>query len=522
MRHRAFLWLILLCLLAVAPAPAEEQFLKPDEAFRISARHEAGNLLITWKIAEGYYLYRSKFRFHAEPEGVEFGVARYPETLTKHDEFFGDVEVYRDEFTVELPIRATGGADILTLEATSQGCADAGLCFPPHRQKLLVAVPASTPVDEIEAPAELPPKAADDAVSAVLGTGTAAAPQSSPASPGTATRDLQTFADDLGLGDLDDDILPAEEAFRFSADTLDPDSLRLQWHIAEGTYLYSDKLKIELMGEGVALGEFQLPKPKIKHDTVTPDGEIGDVSVYVGDIDLTVPLLRSRADPTEVELIARYQGCADRGICYPPQTARVSLSLPATTQIAAIIPVDSGPDAGDRPGQDAAAATAATEPVAEQDQIAGLLEGSGTWVILGTFFLIGLGLAFTPCVFPMIPILSGIITGQGSSITAGKAFSLSLVYVLAMAVTYTAAGVIAALSGENLQAALQNPVALTIFAAVFVALALSMFGFYDLQLPSSWQSRLSEISNRQHGGTLAGAGVMGFLSALIVGPCVAP
>jgi thiol:disulfide interchange protein DsbD len=142
--------------------------------------------------------------------------------------------------------------------------------------------------------------------------------------------------------------------------------------------------------------------------------------------------------------------------------------------------------------------------------------------VVGVFFLIGLGLAFTPCVFPMIPILSGIITGQGSSITTRKAFTLSLAYVLAMALTYTAAGVFAALAGENLQAMLQNPVALTVFALVFVALALSMFGFYDLQLPSSLQSKLTEISNRQKGGSVAGAAVMGLLSALIVGPCVAP
>ena len=151
-----------------------------------------------------------------------------------------------------------------------------------------------------------------------------------------------------------------------------------------------------------------------------------------------------------------------------------------------------------------------------------MLQGGSTWLIIGTFFAIGLGLAFTPCVFPMIPILSGIITGQGRQITAGRGFVLSLVYVLAMAATYTVAGIIAALSGENLQAALQNPWAIGIFAGIFVLLSLSMFGFYDLQLPSRWQSRLSEISNSQRGGTLTGVAVMGLLSALIVGPCVAP
>jgi thiol:disulfide interchange protein DsbD len=143
------------------------------------------------------------------------------------------------------------------------------------------------------------------------------------------------------------------------------------------------------------------------------------------------------------------------------------------------------------------------------------------WLIIGAFFVAGLGLALTPCVFPMIPILSGIIVGQGKNITTGKAFTLSLVYVLAMALTYTVAGVLAALFGSNLQAAFQNPWVLSVFAAVFVGLALSMFGFYDIQMPSFLQSKLTDISNRQKGGTLTGVAVMGFLSALIVGPCVA-
>jgi thiol:disulfide interchange protein DsbD len=160
--------------------------------------------------------------------------------------------------------------------------------------------------------------------------------------------------------------------------------------------------------------------------------------------------------------------------------------------------------------------------VSEQDQLAAKLASDSAFVTSLWFFGFGLLLAFTPCVFPMIPILSGIIVGQGSRMTTRRAFVLSVIYVLAMSVTYTIAGVIAGLFGANLQAALQNPWVLSSFALVFVLLALSMFGFYDLQLPSSWQSRLTDLSNRQRGGTLIGVAVMGFLSALIVGPCVAP
>ncbi|NNF96486.1 MAG: protein-disulfide reductase DsbD, partial [Halobacteria archaeon] len=203
-----------------------------------------------------------------------------------------------------------------------------------------------------------------------------------------------------------------------------------------------------------------------------------------------------------------YQGCAEKtGICYPPIKKTLSFNLPVATSLIATA--------------EATAPPAQTEVVSEQDQIAASLKTGNTLLIILTFFGFGLLLAFTPCVFPMIPILSSIIIGQGEHLTTRKAFIMSLTYVLAMALTYTVAGVIAGMVGENLQAAFQNPWVLGSFAAVFVALSLSMFGFYELQMPASLQSRLTEISNRQQGGTLAGVAVMGFLSALIVGPCVA-
>jgi thiol:disulfide interchange protein DsbD len=243
------------------------------------------------------------------------------------------------------------------------------------------------------------------------------------------------------------------------------------------------------------------------------------VEVYHDRVDLTLPLVRQTAAATEIELVAKYQGCAERGICYPPQTKRVRLSLPdatgATATAAPALPAASPPVASP-PG------IVAAEPVSEQDRIAAVLAGGSLWAVVALFFGFGLLLAFTPCVFPMIPILSGIIAGQGSRITTRRAFVLSLVYVLAMALTYAVAGVLAGLFGANIQAAFQDPWILSAFALVFVALALSMFGFYELQLPSALQSRLAELSNRQEGGTLIGVAIMGLLSALIVGPCVAP
>src|SRR5690625_2646166 len=160
-------------------------------------------------------------------------------------------------------------------------------------------------------------------------------------------------------------------------------------------------------------------------------------------------------------------------------------------------------------------------PASEQDRLAAALGGSPL-LAMGLFLLAGILLAFTPCVFPMVPILSGLIAGEGDRMTGGRAFRLSLGYVLAMAVVYTLSGVVAGLFGHNLQAVFQHPVILVSFAALFVALLFSMFGFYELQLPSSIQTRLNELSSRAEGGTLMGAAIMGALSALVVGPCVAP
>jgi thiol:disulfide interchange protein DsbD len=502
----AFTWLLVA---AAAPtAHAEDEFLMPDQAFRISGEADGPDAVrVRWEIAEGYYMYQSKFGFQTDTVGISTGSPQMPAAQTKEDEFFGKVQVYRDSVEIRVPVtRSTGAGNFLTLEATSQGCADAGLCYPPHRQRLLL---------------ELPEMAAATPASAAVAAGTTAAAASPPPIQGEpSAKSSAGLGQSLGLG-ADDDILPAEEAFRFSAEVAGPDRLQLTWDVAEGTYLYSHMVELALEdGSEVAIGPFERPAGDIKKDSILPDGSVGDVEVYHDRVDLTLPLLRGSSAPTEVTLIAKYQGCAEIGICYPPQTQKVTLSLPEAlvtaalpTAAAAATPSDATP---------AATPAADDDTVSEQDRIASVLANSGVWVVIAAFFGFGLLLAFTPCVFPMIPILSGIIAGQGPNITTRKAFTLSLVYVLAMALTYTVVGVLAGLFGANLQAAFQNPWVLTSFALIFVLLALSMFGFYDLQLPSSFQSKLAEISNKQEGGTLAGVAIMGLLSALIVGPCVAP
>ena len=535
---------------ALAPpiaAAAEDEFLQPDQAFRIAgAAQDPGAVTVSWDIEPGYYLYGSKFRFESKTPGIKLGQAQLPPAETKTDPFFGEVQVYRDRVEATLPVERSGDVgEVVRIETQSQGCADAGLCYPPQRQSILLELPRLAAVEQ---PAQAPTAPLDEgdraagnqAQSGSLPTQSLAALDEAPSSKvspqsgaqsatqakGGVSAQLSGGTQSLGLG-FDDDILPAEEAFQLDAVVADPQTLALRWRIAPETYLYQEKIELTLENaEGVQLGTYELPPAEIKPDTVRPDGSIGDVALYHGDVELSVPLLRGSEAATDVTLVAKYQGCAERGICYPPVTDRLALELPPAVTTVALSSEPASNDAG-QTGQngDAAGSGAGSAPperVSEQDQIAERLAKTGIFGALAIFFVLGLLLAFTPCVFPMIPILSGIIAGQGDQITTRKAFFLSLAYVLAMALTYAVVGVIAGLFGANLQATFQNAWVLAAFAAIFVALSLSMFGFYDLQLPSSVQTKLTQLSNKQQGGTLTGAAIMGALSALIVGPCVAP
>ncbi|RME33874.1 MAG: protein-disulfide reductase DsbD, partial [Gammaproteobacteria bacterium] len=296
--------------------------------------------------------------------------------------------------------------------------------------------------------------------------------------------------------------LPPDEVFIPSVEAGEG-RVEVHFDIRDGYYLYRDKFRFQAVGAEIA--EPALPPPTEVHE----DPHFGTVEIYKGQVAITLPLKRPPAGDFELKL--RYQGCAEDGICYPP--------------IDKVVPVQFSPGAPPVAGSAATAsppAAAAGVPVPEQDRISRLLAGSSLWLILLTFYGFGLLLAFTPCVFPMVPILSGIIIGQGEKVTAGRGLYLSSAYVLAMALTYAVVGVVAAFFGANLQASFQSPVVLSGFAALFVILALSMFGFFPLELPRSWQAALSRVSNRQRRGSWHGAFVMGLLSALIVGPCVAP
>lgn len=482
---------------AVAFSSDDDEFLHPDEAFKYSLSGTDGKIEVHWEIADGYYLYRDKFSVTSETPGVVLGEPHYPPSETKSDPNFGDTEVYHHDVKLTVPVVSGGGESAIKL--TYQGCADSGLCYPPQKKTLkLVLAAAETEQQREPLPIQAP----------MLGG--------------------KSLSDELGLGidGFDDDILPVNEAFKLGSIVEDGNNLKLIWEIADGIYMYADKIRLSVEGDA-QLGEYRLPDPEIKRG-LTPEGEEGDIAVYHGRLSVDVPLLRSTKEAASITLHAGYQGCAEQGICYPPQKVALQLDLPPVDKVDAI---DNAPATAlqAKPKAVAADATpAATQSAAvnaaacAENQGASTFSGKGFWAIVALFFLIGLGLSLTPCVFPMIPILSGIITGHSGKMTPAKGFFLSLVYVLSMAVTYTLAGIAAAMFGGNIQVALQHPVALLLFAMLFVALAFSMFGFYELQLPSRLQSKLTDVSNHQKQGSLAGVAIMGFLSALIVGPCVAP
>ncbi|MFW6191258.1 MAG: protein-disulfide reductase DsbD [Thiohalospira sp.] len=322
------------------------------------------------------------------------------------------------------------------------------------------------------------------------------------------------------------DLMDPDDAFAVEAEAVDGQTIRINWEVDSDYYLYQDKLELESTTDGIAFGELDLPESKTKQDE-----QFGEVETHSGEFSATVPVERADGDDgaRTVTFTLHSQGCNDpRGVCYPPHEQELEVDLPEAGSGGDEGSADEGGKAQEDEAQEdeaqeegSAGAGSGSGSVSSHDQLADSLASDSAWLIVLTFFGLGLLLAFTPCVFPMIPILSSIIAGQGEHITTRRAFTMSVVYVIAMALTYTVAGVIAGLFGENLQAAFQNPWILGTFAAIFVLLALSMFGFYDLQLPSGLQGRLSEVSNRQRGGTLTGVAIMGFLSALIVGPCVA-
>ena len=299
-----------------------------------------------------------------------------------------------------------------------------------------------------------------------------------------------------------DDFLPPDRAFRLDALAEGSDRVRLNWQIAEGYYLYRARIKVATASTAAQLGAAEFPAGQVKSDEY-----FGKQEVYHHELSVLVPVARAKGGTFELPLQVTYQGCADAGLCYPPITKTLSVSLSAGAGASLATPSRGAGLGGG---------------MAEQDWFAGLIRSGNLLVMLGSFYLAGLVLAFTPCVLPMVPILSGIIAGGGRPVSTARAFALSVTYVLGMALTYTVAGIACATAGRQVQVVFQQWWVLALFAALFVALALSMFGLFTLQMPAAIQTRIANLSNRQSAGTFGGVAAMGALSALIVTTCVGP
>jgi len=464
-----WLWLLWMVPGAVPAQINPDDLLPVDEAFALSARvAPAGDRVeLEWKIADGYYMYRHAFGFEATTENAKLGAPAIPPGEAYTDEFFGAVETYRDRVRITVPIARRPAGQTLAVRVSHQGCADLGVCYPPQRDRVELALPVAA------------------------------------ATPPVATRTRPALGVQPGVGHP----LPAEQAFHAEALAMDGATVVVRLTAQPGYYLYRDSIEFVAEDPEIRIANVDLPPAE-----PLTDEYFGDTHGYFGQIDIPLALTRPAGPAGTLELAIRFQGCQADGICYPPMARALDVALPALDETVAPSPSTA----------DDTAAGASEAPVmeSEQDRLARLITEQPLIVTLALFVLLGAGLAFTPCVFPMIPILSGIIAGEGENVTRGKAFALSLAYVLAMALTYTTVGVVAALAGYNLQIFFQNPWVLSIFAAIFVTLSLAMFGFYNLQMPAAVQAKLTEISNRQSGGSLIGAAIMGFLSALIVGPCV--
>jgi thiol:disulfide interchange protein DsbD len=299
-----------------------------------------------------------------------------------------------------------------------------------------------------------------------------------------------------------EDLLEPEKAFRMSARALDGGTIEVSFAIADGYYLYRDKFRFAAQ-PGVRLGAPELP-PGARHK----DEFFGEVETYRKRVAIRIPV---QSHDGTVKLTVTSQGCADVGVCYVPMDSQATLRLAALAAGGPAAAVSAG-------GWDALVDIWGR---ASDFEVARLFESGGTAVVLASFLGFGLLLAFTPCVLPMIPILSGIIVGEGARAGKARALALSASYVLGVALAYAAAGVAAGWSGAYLAAVLQNAWVLLGFALVFVALALSMFGLYELQLPGFLHTRLAAVQGRLRGGRIASVAAMGALSAVIVSPCVA-
>ena len=444
----------------------EEDLLPPDQAFTVNARAiDTNTVEVEWQAADGYYMYNDKFNFKSETAGIELGDVTLPPGKKKigirPDGTEGEIEIYRHKLAIKVPLIHTGNSQSLRITVGAQGCADLGVCYPPAKHTILLNLPAAT----------------TQATSGI--------------------QKLSSLGDSL-LGGGQREFLAPDEAFAYSASIDDNGNIVANWTIADGYYLYKDKFNFKTDTAGVQLGDIKLPKGTMHHG-ILPDGTEGEVEVYLKTLTVLIPVDNAPAAGT-LSFTAKFQGCADAGICYPPMTKKMDLTVSNNFASKSAAPT--------------------TDVVNNETDDS---ENSYLWYVL-VAFAVGLGLTFTPCVLPMIPILSSIIVGQSQDgqISKFKGGMLAASYVFGTSVIYTAAGVVAGKSGGQLQAYFQDPWLIGAVSVILVLLALSMFGLFTIQMPAAIQSRMQTKSAGLKGGSLFGVFLMGVLSSMIVGACASP
>jgi thiol:disulfide interchange protein DsbD len=448
---------------ALAPA-AQDKPPRPEEVFHYVVFDAGDAIEIDWAVDDGFYMYQSAFGFESADPAIVLGEPELPEGKVYKDEFLGEQVIYRGNFLVRIPYTLIGEKpSSLMLTIKSRGCTDGGFCYMP--QTWIETVELSRP------------------------------------QPGSGKIDLGSLAGGGGTSEFP----PPDQVFFPDVFPVDGNTVEIGIRIEPGFYVYKHRISAKSLSPDVQAGQLDLPTGKLKYDEF-----FGESEVYYDEVIGRLAIARATPEAMDLELEVGYQGCAEGGLCYLPQTRVMTVSLPEAAVVSEI-------GAAAAPSEGAPAA-----PVSEQSRIAEIISGSPVWFVVTAMFGFGLLLAFTPCVLPMIPILTAIIAGEGDDVTPSRGFGLAFSYVMGMAIIYTAAGVVAVAAGAQVQAAFNQPWVLSLFAALFVALALAMFGVFDLQMPSSLQSRLAAISSNQKSGTVVGAFVMGALSSLIVTACVAP
>jgi thiol:disulfide interchange protein DsbD len=437
---------------------AGERPLPPQDIFRYVVFDAGDALELDWAVTDGAYMYEDSFKFSVDDSAVQLGAAELPAGEAHSDEFLGEQTIYRGKFFVRIPY-STSGDKPATINLTIKSRGCLDAGFCYSPQLW---------VENIQLVVTKP-----------------AQKQLKFGSVGKSSEDRP---------------LPPDEVFRPDAFAVNGNTIEFGIQVLPDYYLYKSKISVVSLDENARTDQLELPNGKEKTDEW-----LGEQEVYFDEVFGRVAISRSTPEAMDIEIALSYQGCMVDGICYLEQTRTLLVNLPEA-----------------RITSDLSKIADANTPVSEQARLAQIITDSSIWVAAGLFFLAGLGLAFTPCVLPMVPILSGIIAGEGDDVSSMRGFTLALSYVMGMAIVYTAAGVAAAALGLQLQATFNQPWILILFAGLFVVLALGMFGAYDMQMPSGIQSKLSGISGNQRSGTTIGAFVMGALSALIVTACVAP